>query len=272
MAFLTEEHARGFDLAIDIPARFVIVKMNPELHFISAVIHHIATDGWSAGIIDQELTHFYNCFSTGTNPSLKQLPLRYRDYSVWHRRRVEEGLLDTQIEFWSRHLQGSKALELHSDYVRPSTLSGKAYEIPIKLNAEVVSALHHLATTHRTSLYVVLLAAFRATIFRTTGESDGAIAMVNANRPQAELEGIVGFFVNTHAIRLTVDRTTTFVELIEQTKKVTTAAQDNADIPFDKVVAHLSPERDLSRTALVQLSEQISRQCSLLQITYMASL
>lgn len=230
-------------------------------------MHHIATDGWSTGIIDQDITLFYNSFSVGTNPKLDPLPLRYRDYAIWQQQKVRANLVEKQLAYWSNHLQGAKPLELRTDYIRPQKLSDHAAEIPISIDRTSVLALREMAAKHRTSLYVVLLAAYRTALFRVNGEDDGAIGIVNANRTRAELEGIVGFFVNTHAIRLPINSDTTFESMIVETRKAMTAALENADVPFDKVVAHLAPVRDLSRNALVQICPSSILRLPALQVT-----
>ncbi|KAE9391127.1 acetyl-CoA synthetase-like protein [Gymnopus androsaceus JB14] len=236
--FLVEEHARPFNLAKDIPTRLAIVKISSTLHFVSAVIHHIATDGWSNIIIDRDLAQLYNSFSAGISGSIN----RFKKESCRHSSTI--GLTT---------FRSAKPLELRVDYFRPQTRSGQTKEIPIAIGRTLVSALRQLGAKHRTSLYVVILAVFRATIFRVTGEDDGILGMANARRPQTELENIVGFFVNIHAIRLPVNQQSTFEDLIMETRKVTAAALDNSEIPFDKVVAHLAPKRYLSRNPLVQL-------------------
>ncbi|KAE9402498.1 acetyl-CoA synthetase-like protein, partial [Gymnopus androsaceus JB14] len=219
------------------------------------IIHHIATDGWSEGIIDEELAIFYNTLCAGLPiPLLPHLPVRYTDYSVWQNKRLESGVLETQLGYWYKQLEGSKPLELHAEFIRPERLSSQAAEIPFEISTESVTRINQLAATHRTSLYVVLLAAFRAALFRITGEEDGCIGMVNANRPQEELEHIVGFFVNTHAIRLSIDAETNFEDMVLQTRRVTAEALQNSEVPFDKVVQKcLTAQRELSRNPLVQL-------------------
>jgi len=253
--FLAEEHSRPFDLSKDIPVRIAIVQVCSNVHFVSAIIHHIATDGWSNVLLDRDLTVLYNAFAAGVQPSLNPIPIRYRDYAVWQKQRARDNLLTTQLEYWKKRLFGARPLELFTDYVRPESLSGKAAEQPITIDATVVTSLRRLAAKHRASLYVILLAAFRAAVFRSTGEEDGSIGMVNANRPRTELESVVGFFVNTHAVRLVVESDMSFEDLITQTRQVTLEALQNSEVPFDKVVAHLAPPRDLSRNPLVQLSK-----------------
>lgn len=217
------------------------------------IIHHIATDGWSTTIIDEELAALYNSFSMDKQNSLPPVPLRYRDYSVWKKHTDSTNKVESQLDFWFKHLQGSKPLELRADFVRPQKLSGRANEIPITIDQVAATALRTLASSHRTSLSVVLLAALRATLFRVTGEDDGTIGVVNANRASIELERLVGFFVNTHALRLPIEPHGSFEDLIRTTRNVMTAALDNSQVPFDKVVTHLSPVRDPSRNPLVQL-------------------
>jgi hypothetical protein len=254
-AFLLEEHARPFDLSKDIPARIAIVRVCPDVHFVSAVIHHTSSDEWSAGLIDQELTASYNSFIDGVEPSLNPLPIRYCDYAVWRKQRIQADLLTAQLDYWSKQLNGSRPLELFTDYVRPAKLTGRASEHSFKIEAVLAKALRHLASTYRTSLYVVLLAAFRATIYRTTSEEDGTVGIVNANRTRTELEGIVGLFANTHAIRLSVGSDTSFEQMILQTRQVTAEAFQHSEVPFNQVVAHLVPQCHPSRSPLAQLSK-----------------
>ncbi|KAF5356450.1 hypothetical protein D9758_009494 [Tetrapyrgos nigripes] len=252
-SFLMDEHAHPFDLGKDIPTRIAIVRVCPDLHFVSMIVHHVSSDGWSEGLIDQDLAILYNSFLTGVEPALDPLPFCYCDYSVWRKQKIQDSSLTAQLEYWTKQLEGARPLELFTDYQRPLKLSGRAAEHSFKIEAALVKSMRSLAAVNQTSLYVVLLAAFHATVYRLTGQEDGMIGMVNANRPRAELERIVGFFVNTHAIRLSVDPDTSFNEMIMQTSRVTVEALQHSEVPFDQVVARLAPQRDLSRNPLAQL-------------------
>ncbi|KAF8580654.1 acetyl-CoA synthetase-like protein [Ramaria rubella] len=251
---LAEEKVRPFDLSKEIPIRLVVVHApGNDVFYVSIIVHHIATDGWSSRIIDHELSVIYNSLMNGVPLTLEAQPLRYRDYSAWQSQRLANGDFDDQLRYWSSQLKGATPLELPTDFVRPEKLSGQAGEVEFNVAESTVTALRELAARHQTSLYVVLLAAFRATLFRATGEEDGVLGGVNANRTHPDLEGLVGFFVNTHGIRLPVDKQTSYDDLIVTTKRVSAEAIQHADIPFDRVVAHLAPDRDIARNALAQL-------------------
>lgn len=252
---LSIEASRIFDLSQELPVRLSVFRVNAGLHFVSLIIHHIVTDGWSEGIIDRELTLLYNGYLDHPDlpPTLDPLPLRYGDFAVWYRTFSQSGVFQPQLEYWSEALKGAKPLELFTDYARPKALSGNAAELQFDISSATVSLLRQLAAVHRTSLYVILLTAFRSLVYRLNGEEDGMLGMVSANRPMPELEGIVGFFVNAHALRLTLDCDSTFEDLIQTTRKVVVDALHHSDVPFDQVVAELSPERDVARKPLVQL-------------------
>ncbi|KIJ48314.1 hypothetical protein M422DRAFT_247635 [Sphaerobolus stellatus SS14] len=250
---LSVEASTTFDLAIGLPSRFLIVKVSEQLHYLSIVLHHICTDGWSMGIIEKELSIAYNSYLDGQEPRLRPLPLRYRDYSMWAKTRQNETEIEDQLQYWARQLKGAAPLELPLDFIQPKELSCHWDEVAFNISASCIETVHKLASNHITSLFSVLLAAFRATLYRMTGAEDGNLATVNANRTQPGLEEIVGFFVNTQAIRLMIDEETSFNDLILQSKSVLGDAVDNADAPFDRVVSQLSPKRDISRNSLARI-------------------
>jgi acyl carrier protein len=175
-AILAEDASKIFDLTTDFPIRFAIVIVNTTTHFISAIIHHIVTDGWSAGLIDTDLTLLYNAFldNTSAKALLEPLPFTFGDATTWRRQFEGSQLVKDQLQYWVTQLRGSRPLELFTDYVRPSKPSGGAAELEFDIDSDTLTALRRLASTHRTSLYVILLAAFRALIYRSNGEEDGA--------------------------------------------------------------------------------------------------
>ncbi|KAJ6520288.1 hypothetical protein C8R45DRAFT_55978 [Mycena sanguinolenta] len=254
-AILAENAARIFDLTSDFPIRVAFVTVSETTHFISVIIHHIVTDGWSAGLIDTDLTSLYNTFldDPSAKPPLEPLPFTFGDATTWRSQIAGTQLVEDQLQYWTTQLRGSRPLELFTDYVRPSKLSGRAAELEFNIDSVTLTALRRLASTYRTSLYVILLAAFRALIYRSNGEEDGMLGMVNANRPLPELNNIVGFFVNSHALRLVVSPESTFADLIQVTRKVVMDALEHSDATFRDVVAALSPERNIARKSLIQL-------------------
>jgi hypothetical protein len=227
-----------------------------NVHFVSLVVHHIATDGWSGQLLERDLTAAYNSFKRLRRPPvLKALTVRYRDYAAWQKEQLTDTLISAQLEYWSNQLRGKAALEMPTDFKRPERLSDRAGEEPFTIDSATTNTLRDIAALHGTSLYVILLALFRSSIYRMTGQEDGTLGMVNANRPHPELEAIVGFFVNTQALRLQLDDLTTFSDLVVQTRRTAAEAMQNSLVPFDKIVAHISPDRSVSRNPLVQLSK-----------------
>ncbi|KAF7337661.1 Non-ribosomal peptide synthetase [Mycena sanguinolenta] len=255
-AILAEHATRIFDLTTDFPIRAAIVTVNATTHFISIIIHHIVTDGWSAGLIDTDLTLLYNTFLVhpSAQPPLEPLPFTFGDAATWRSQFAGSQLVKDQLQYWTTQLRGSRPLELFTDYIRPSKLSGRAAELEFNIDSDTLTALRRLASTYRTSLYVILLVAFRALIYRSNGEEDGMLGMVNANRPLPELNNIVGFFVNSHALRLPVSPESTFVDLIQVTREVVIDALEHSHATFRDVVAALSPERNIARRSLIQLA------------------
>ena len=252
---LSVEAARLFDLSKDLPVRFLIVRVSAEVHFISMITHHIVTDGWSFGVIDHDLTVLYNTFLTDIHQQspLSPLSIRYGEICAWQNQLVDSGVFAPQLAYWVEELKGAKPLELFTDYPRPQKLSGRADEIPFTMDDTMVSSLRRLASTHQTSLYVVLLAAFRAAIYRANGEEDGMLGMVSANRPTPEMEGVVGYFVNPRALRLEVTPDSTFESLVQTTRKVVIDSLQHLDVPFQQIVSELAPQRNVARKPLVQL-------------------
>ena len=256
-AFLESERRRPFHLAHGIPFRAAIVQTpDPNVHFLSLVVHHIATDGWSSQLLERDLAAAYHSFKRlCCPPMIKPLAIRYRDYTMWQKEQLTDSLIAAQMEYWSNQLRGKAALEMPTDFKRPQTLSDRAGEVSFDIDMITSNTLRDIAALHGTSLYVTFLALFRISIYRTTGQEDGTLGMVNANRPHPELESIVGFFVNTQALRLQIDDLTTFNDLVMQTRRTAAEAMQHSLVPFDKIVAHISPDRSVSRNPLVQLSE-----------------
>ncbi|KAF9467529.1 hypothetical protein BDZ94DRAFT_1305172 [Collybia nuda] len=255
-AVLLEQASQLFDLTSDIPIRVTIVVVDAQTHYLSTIIHHIATDGWSLELIDTELTSLYNtllCDGIHSPSPLDVLPVRYGDFAGWQNRMSESKVVQDQLRYWSEQLKGTRALELFTDYPRPVQASGRADEIEFDLDDSTVESLRQLAFNHRTSLYVILLAAFRAFVYRLNGEEQGTLGMVNANRSLPEIANVVGFFVNTHAIHVSLDSDATFEDLIHTTRGVVAAALEHSDVPFDQVVAEVVSERHLARNVLIQL-------------------
>ncbi|MCA1568067.1 MAG: amino acid adenylation domain-containing protein [Acidobacteria bacterium] len=250
-----EEAARLFDLTRDPMLRARLLRLGEEEHLLLMSMHHIASDGWSRGILAGELMKLYEAYSEGREAALEPLPIQYADYAVWQREYLTGEVLAEQLSYWRDQLGGElPVLELPTDRPRPPmpTYSGAYYqlEFPKKLGA----ALSALGRESEATLYMVLLAAFDALLHRYTGQDDIVVGTPIAGRNRREVEGLIGFFVNTLVMRTGVEGTATFRELLGRVREATLGAYAHQEVPFEKLVEELHPKRDLSRNPLFQVA------------------
>ncbi|WP_198299747.1 non-ribosomal peptide synthetase [Tumebacillus avium] len=251
---LTEWTQLPFDLQAGQLVRMYLVKLDSLSHILMLNVHHIVSDGWSAGVLFRELTEFYRALLQGTDPQLKELPIQYADYSVWQNQRVQEdGALAKSVQFWKEQLQGElPLLQLPTDRPRPLAQSFRGQEYSFELSAELSSAVKELCRQQNVSLYMVLLAAYKTLLLRYTAQEDVLVGSPVANRNLTETEDLIGFFVNTLVMRTDLSGNPTFLELLERVKTVAFDAFANQDVPFEKLVEELKPERTLSHSPLFQ--------------------
>ncbi|KIJ30031.1 hypothetical protein M422DRAFT_268492 [Sphaerobolus stellatus SS14] len=162
---LSAEASTIFNLTADFPSRFLIVKVSEELHYLSIVLHHICTDGWSMGIIEKELSIAYNSDLDSQDPRLWPLSVRYRDYSMWGKTKQNTTKVEDQLQYQEKHLKGVAPLELPSDFLRPEELSCNWDEVTFDISASCIEMIQNLALKNTTSLFSVLLTAFRTTLY-----------------------------------------------------------------------------------------------------------
>jgi amino acid adenylation domain-containing protein len=250
-----EEAERLFDLTRDPMLRARLLRLGAEEHFLLMSMHHIASDGWSRGILAGELMKLYEAYSEGREPALEPLPIQYADYAVWQREYLTGEVLAEQLGYWKEQLGGElPTLTLPTDRPRPPmpTYSGAYYqlEFPEKPGA----ALSALGRESGATLYMVLLAAFDALLYRYTAQDDIVVGTPIAGRNRREVEGLIGFFVNTLVMRVGVEGTTTFRELLGRVREATLGAYAHQEVPFEKLVEELHPKRDTSRNPLFQVA------------------
>ena len=258
---LESERSSPFDLAEDLKIRATLISLdqpNSETcgqdHALLITLHHIASDGWSMGVFNDELNQLYNAYLSDDKASLPSLPVQYRDYALWQREWLEQGTLQTQLDYWRDQLCGAPALlALPLDFPRPVEQRFRGSSIHFSLSESLTQQLQHLAHQHGATLYMTLLAAFSALLNRYSGESDIVVGSPVANRKLVELEPVIGFFVNTLVLRTQVDGKENFVQLLEQVRETTLSAYQHQDIPFEKVVEELQPNRSLSYSPLFQV-------------------
>lgn len=233
MQDLHDEQTAPFNLASELGWRVTLFRFGPDDHALSIVFHHIIADGWSVDILSRELNQFYEAACQDIDPlsTIVPLPVQYRDFSVWQQEdRSLQKEIQTQLRYWSLQLADSSPAEFLTDKPRPSILSGKGGSIPVTVEGTLYQSLREFCRTNQVTPYITLLAAFRATHFRMSGSGDATIGTPSANRNYPELEPIVGFFVNTQCMRVTVEDGETFQSLVAQVKETSTDAFANQDV------------------------------------------
>ena len=251
---LRADSRRPFDLSSDLPVRASIIQCNEEEHWLLLVIHHIATDGWSMGILFKELSDLYESCSAGTPSPLVDLPVRYTDFARWQRECLREDVLEKDITYWKKCLAGaSPVLAFPTDYPRPERQSLAGASEPIFFSESLTESLRVLSRRSGVSLFMTLLAALQVLLHRFTGETDICVGTAVANRPRVELEPLIGFFVNTLVLRTDLCGEPTFRELLERVREMALGAFAHQDLPFEKLIETLQPERSLKHSPLFQV-------------------
>ena len=217
-------------------------------------MHHIISDGWSIGVLVEELTHAYMAYAEGNVPTLPELPIQYVDFTVWQRELLSGDILDAQLSFWREQLAGApELLELPTDRPRPPVPSHRGANYEFQIDADLTAKLNQLAVRHEATLFMVLHSAFSVLLSRYSRQTDIVIGTPIANRNRAEIEGLIGFFVNTLVLRTELDDNPSFTVLLERVRENTLAAYEHQDLPFEQLVGELELERTLSYTPLFQV-------------------
>lgn len=253
MALAEAETAIGFDLANGPLIRMKLLQMAEAEHVLLMTIHHIISDGWSFKNFFSEIGRLYDAYLRGEGSPLKELEIQYADFAGWQRQWLQGKNLEEQLAYWRQQLEGLQVLDLPTDHPRPAMPRHRGATIRFEMASELTSALKELGARHEATLFMLLLAAFDVLLFRYSGQEDIAVGSPIANRNRKEIENLIGFFVNTLVLRANLAGRPSFVELLDQIKKTTLDAYANQDLPFEKLVEVLSPERDISRTPLFQV-------------------
>ncbi|HEX2203309.1 MAG TPA: amino acid adenylation domain-containing protein, partial [Longimicrobium sp.] len=249
-----EDAARPFDLAAGPLFRAALLRLGAEEHVLLLAMHHVASDGWSLGVLVRELSALYAAYAAGDESPLPELPVQYADYAVWQRERLREEALERPLAYWKARLAGAPALlELPTDHPRPAAQTYRGAREPVSLSLELLDRLHALARREGATLYMVLLGAFQALLARYAGTGDVVVGSPVAGRTRAEVEGLIGFFVNTLVLRADLGGDPTFREVIRRVRETTLGAYEHQELPFERLVAELAPERTLSHAPLAQV-------------------
>ena len=249
-----EEARRPFDLARGPLFRTTLVRLSEDDHLLLLTMHHIVSDGWSTGVLHRELVVCYEAFSRSQPAPLPKLPIQYADYAVWQRQWLTGELLESQLSYWRKQLEGvPKALNLPMDHPRPAVQTHRGARRAIDLAKDLTERLKELSRKEGVTLFMTLVAAFQTLLYRYTGQEDIVVGTPIANRNRIEIEGLIGFFVNTLALRTNLSGNPTFRELLQRVRKTALEAYEYQDLPFEKLVEELNPERSLSHSPLFQV-------------------
>uniref|UniRef100_UPI003F6F83B3 amino acid adenylation domain-containing protein n=1 Tax=Gloeocapsopsis crepidinum TaxID=693223 RepID=UPI003F6F83B3 len=246
------EAQKGFDLSADPLLRVTLLRMAEDEHILLFAMHHIISDGWSIGILINELTTLYQAFSAGKPSPLPELLIQYADFATWQHRWLQTEL-EPQLNYWQQQLADITPLQLPTDLPRPAVQSFRGATTTISLSPELTSALQALSRRQGVTLFMTLLAAFQTLLYRYSGQSDIAVGSPIANRNRVEIEPLIGFFANTLVLRSNVVGTLSFADLLQQVRQMTLAAYTHQDLPFEYLVAQLQPDRSLDRNPLFQV-------------------
>ena len=251
---LREEALRPFDLGRGPLFRASLVRLGEEEHLLLLTMHHIVSDGWSLGVLIRELATLYENFVEETTPNLPELPIQYADFAVWQRQWLSGEVLERQLKYWREQLgDNPPVLELPTDRPRPLVPTYKGSFLTCEIGKDLTDALKDLSRREGVSLYMTLLAAFKTLLARYAGQDHVIVGTPIANRNRIEIENLIGFFVNTLVLRTDFSDNPRFHKLLKQIREVTLGAFAHQDVPFEKLVEELQPERDMSRTPLFQV-------------------
>jgi len=238
--------------------RAKLVRIGDDDHVLILVVHHIVCDGWSIGILLRELGALYAARADGA--ALPPLPVQFPDFALWQRRRLTTATLEAQLQYWRVQLANTPDLELPTDRPRPVHPSRRAGTEPLIVAGTLLDSLHALARGHDATLFMVLLAAFQVLLMRQSRQDDIAVGVPLASRNRLETEGVVGYFVNTLVMRSALAGEPGFVESLQQMRKTVLDAFEHQEVPFERLVAELCPQRDASRNPLYQVAFSLQSQ------------
>jgi amino acid adenylation domain-containing protein len=250
----SEEAQRPFDLVRGPLLRTSVLRLGEEDHVLLLTMHHIVSDGWSVGVLVREMAALYAAYAEGSESPLEELAIQYGDYARWQREWLTGEVLEEQLGYWREQLAGAPpVLELPADRPRPATPSFRGERESFTIPEVTAEALRALGRREGTTLFMTLLAAFQVLLSRYAGQDDIVVGTPIAGRTRAEVEGLIGFFVNTLVVRVRAERDLSFREVLGRVRESCLGAYAHQDVPFEKLVEELHPERSLSHTPLFQV-------------------
>ncbi|WP_245980573.1 condensation domain-containing protein, partial [Flavobacterium aquicola] len=250
---ITDYVNKPFDLSKDYKLRACLYTLENEKYVLVCVFHHIASDGWSDGILTNEFVELYSALQSGREAVLPELSLQYADYAIWQRRHLEGEVLENQLSYWEAKLSGVNTLSLPTDYVHPFVQNHAGAVVSLTLDDNLRTSLNSICQEEGVTLFMLMLSAFKILLSQYSGQDDICVGTPIANRTQSELEGMIGFFVNTLALRSDLSGNPSFKDLLLRVKQTTLEGYDHQLAPFEKVVDRVVATRDMSMSPLFQV-------------------
>lgn len=249
-----QEAQTPFDLEKAPLIRCSLLQLSATEYIVLLTMHHIVSDGWSMGILIQELSVLYPAFVAGARSPLAELPIQYADFTVWQKKYLSGALLETQLNYWGAQLQGApELLQLPTDRVRPSTQTYQGRTQSFTISSTLHQQLQALSRKSGATLFMTLSAAFSTLLYRYSGQSDILVGSPIANRNHSEIESLIGFFVNTLVLRTRFEDNPSFEQVLSAVRETTLQAYEHQDVPFEQVVEALNPQRYLSHSPIFQV-------------------
>ncbi len=248
-----EATQRPFNLSTEPLLRVKLLRLEQTRSILLLTLHHIVADGWSIGVLMNEIAALYPAFANNRPSPLPELPIQYADFAHWQRQSLQGDVLATQLGYWQQQLDGISILNLPTDRPRLAAQTYQGARQPLQLSKSLSLALVALGQQEGVTLFITLLAAFQVLLYRYTQQSDIAIGSPIANRNRSEIEGLIGFFVNSLVLRTDLSGNPTFREVLNRVKDVALGAYAHQDLPFEKLVEELHPERNLNQNPLFQV-------------------
>src|ERR1700716_3641921 len=250
----SEEGKKPFDLTRGPLLRTALLQLSRDQYILVLAMHHVITDGWSISILFRELAHCYEAYTSGREPDLPELPVHYAEYAQWQREYITGDVLSKQVKYWKEKLAGAPTiLDLPTDHPRPKGHNWQGATEELVFDNQVLTALKEFAHTEGATLFMVSMAAFQALLWRYTSQDSILIGTPTAARSQIEIENLVGFFVNTLVFRADFTPDMTFRDLVRQVRACALEAYAHQDVPFEKLVEELLPQRSMNTSPLFQV-------------------
>uniref|UniRef100_UPI003AA87F11 non-ribosomal peptide synthetase n=1 Tax=Tenacibaculum sp. TaxID=1906242 RepID=UPI003AA87F11 len=244
---------KPFQLDSDYMLRANVLHIDQKDYMLVLIMHHIASDGWSMVVLANEMQAFYKEYTEGTSLKFKELPIQYADYAIWQRNYLKDDILEERLKFWERSLSNLEPLSLPTDFPRPLIQSTRGDHHKFQLDKETTEKLVALAKQHGGTLFIILLSIYKILLHRYTGQKSICVGTPVANRSQEEIADLIGFFVNSIALKSDIDENSTYEDYLKKLTSQVLTSFKYQDVPFEKVVQRVEKERDQSRTSLFQV-------------------